>query len=246
MFRFVCIFFILFFSCKENTVNLEFNKLAINKTNATSYPIFVKDSCALEKQFVSKGLININSLDSSIRVSLQYSTSHNFLKKPIYERLQDCYLPCEVAIKLSNAQYFLKQQFPYYNIIVFDATRPLSVQTLMWNDFEMPAKDKINYLANPNDISLHNYGAAVDVGIISNDALLLNMGTEFDTFEELSKPKMENQFYLEGKLSKHALANRLLLRQVMCKAGFTAITSEWWHFNATTKLNAANKYTLIE
>ena len=246
MFRFGCIFFIVFFSCKENTVYQEYNKPPINKTNATSYPIFIKDSCALEKQFVSKGLININSLDSSIRVSLHYSTSHNFLKKPIYEGLQDCYLPCEVAIKLSNAHYFLKQQFPYYNIIVFDATRPLSAQTHMWNDFEMPAKDKINYLAHPNDISLHNYGAAVDVGIISNDALLLNMGTEFDTFEELSKPKMENQFYLEGKLSKNALANRLLLRQVMCKAGFTGITSEWWHFNATTKLNAANKYTLIE
>ena len=57
---------------------------------------------------------------------------------------------------------------------------------------------------------------------------------------------MENQFYLEGKLSKNALASRLLLRQVMCKAGFTGITSELWHFNATTKLNAANKYTLIE
>lgn len=246
MFRFGCIFFIVFFSCKENTVYQEYNKPPINKTNATSYPIFIKDSCALEKQFVSKGLININSLDSSIRVSLHYSTSHNFLKKPIYEGLKDCYLPCEVAIKLSNAHYFLKQQFPYYNIIVFDATRPLNAQTHMWNDFEMPAKDKINYLAHPNDISLHNYGAAVDVGIISNDALLLNMGTEFDTFEELSKPKMENQFYLEGKLSKNALANRLLLRQVMCKAGFTGITSEWWHFNATTKLNAANKYTLIE
>ena len=145
MFRFGCIFFILFFSCKENIVNLEFNKLAINLPNATSYPIFVKDSCALEKQFVSKGLININSLGSSIRVSLQYSTSHNFLKKPIYEGLQDCYLPCEVAIKLSNAQYFLKQQFPYYNIIVFDATRPLHIQQKMWNELDLPFEIKINY-----------------------------------------------------------------------------------------------------
>jgi D-alanyl-D-alanine dipeptidase len=246
MFRIGSIFLLLFFSCKENTVQREYSNSPIHKTNNAIPPVFVNDSCSLEKQFVSKGLININALDTSIRVSLHYSTSHNFLRKPIYNGLQDCYLPCEVAIKLSNAQYFLKQQFPFYNIIVFDATRPLSAQTQMWNDFEMPAKDKINYLAHPNDISLHNYGAAVDVGIISNDAILLNMGTDFDSFEELSKPSKETQFYSEGKLSKNALANRLLLRQVMYKAGFTGITSEWWHFNATTKLNAASKYILIE
>ena len=246
MFRYSCVFIVLFFSCDQNPVHLEYSSSTHGKTSDTLPPFFVKDSCSLEKQFVSKGLINIYSLDTSIRISLHYSTFHNFLKKPIYKGLQDCYLPCEVAIKLSNAQYFLKQQFPYYNIIVFDATRPLSAQTQMWNDFEMPAKDKINYLAHPHDISLHNYGAAVDVGIISNDAILLNMGTDFDTFEELSKPNKENQFYSEGKLTKNALANRLLLRQVMYKAGFSGITSEWWHFNATTKLNAATKYVLIE
>ena len=245
-FGYVFLISILFISCKENTRHVEYSKPPINKTDNTSHPIYVKDSCALEKQFVGKELININSLDTSIRVSLHYSTSQNFLKKPIYQGLQDCYLPCEVAIKLCNAQYFLKQQFPYYNIIVFDATRPLSAQTQMWNDFDMPAKDKINYLAHPHDLSLHNYGAAVDIGIISKDAILLNMGTEFDSFEELSKPKKEKQFYSEGKLTKNALANRLLLRQVMFKAGFTGITSEWWHFNATTKLNAARKYALIE
>lgn len=246
MFRLGCVFLILCVACKENTVYREYHNPPLNKINNDFLPIFVNDSCALEKLFVSKGLININSIDTSIRVSLHYSTSHNFLKKPLYIGLQDCYLPCEVAIKLSNAHYFLKQQFPYYNIIVFDATRPLSAQTKMWNDFEMPAKDKINYLAHPNDISLHNYGAAVDVGIISDDDILLNMGTEFDTFEELSKPNKEIQFYWEGKLTKNALANRLLLRQVMYRAGFSGITSEWWHFNATTKVIAASKYTLIE
>ena len=206
----------------------------------------LKDSCALEKLFVSKNLINIKSLDTSIRVSLHYSTAHNFLKKPIYQGLEDCYLPCDVAIKLCNAHYFLHQQFPNYNLIVFDAVRPLSAQKLMWNELDMPQKEKINYLAHPNDISLHNFGAAVDIGIISNDDVLLDMGTEFDSFVELSKPKKENQFYKEGKLSKMALANRLLLRQVMLKSGFTAITSEWWHFNAVSKAEASLNYILIE
>jgi D-alanyl-D-alanine dipeptidase len=195
---------------------------------------------------IAKHLVNINSLDSNIRVVLHYSTSHNFLNKDLYHGLQNCYLPCEVAIKLSNAQQFLNSQYPNYHLIVFDAVRPLHIQKQMWDELNMPAKDKINYLAHPSDISLHNYGAAVDVGIIGDNDVLLNMGTAFDFFGELSEPKREKEFVENGKLSQEALSNRLLLRNVMMKAGFTTITSEWWHFNATNKITAAAKYELIE
>lgn len=204
------------------------------------------DTSALEYLFIQKNLVNISSLDSNIRVVLHYSTSHNFLNKSLYNGLTDCYLPCEVAIKLCNAQYFLNSQYPNYHLIVFDAVRPLHIQKQMWDELDMPAKDKINYLAHPDDISLHNYGAAIDVGIIGDNDVLLDMGTPFDFFGELSEPKKEKQFVLDGTLSKQALANRLLLRSVMLKAGFAAITTEWWHFNSTTKLIAATKYELIE
>lgn len=206
----------------------------------------VKDTSQLERYLITKGLVNIHSLDTAIRVALHYATSQNFLKKPIYKGLEDCYLPCEVAIKLCNAQVYLKQQFPLYNIIVFDAVRPLSIQQQMWDELDMPTEQKIKYLADPGSVSLHNYGAAVDVGIIGTDNVLLDMGTPFDYFGELSQPKMELQFYKEGKLSKEALANRLLLRQIMLKAGFTTIATEWWHFNSTTKIIAAQQYELIE
>jgi D-alanyl-D-alanine dipeptidase len=106
----------------------------------------------------------------------------------------------------------------------------------MWAELKMPVEEKINYLAHPNDLSLHNYGAAVDVGIIGNNDVLLNMGTPFDFFGELSEPKREKEFVSKGQLSKEALTNRLLLRNVMTQSGFTTITSEWWHFNATNKV----------
>lgn len=208
--------------------------------------IKLNDSCELEKIFVKKNLVNINSLDTNIRVVLHYSTSQNFLNKPLYNGLTNCYLPCEVAIKLCNAQYFLNAQFPNYHLIVFDAVRPLHIQKKMWEELEMPAEQKINYLAHPNDLSLHNYGAAVDVGIIGDNDLLLEMGTPFDFFGELSEPKKEKQLLKNGTLSKEALTNRLLLRNVMTKAGFTTITTEWWHFNSTDKISAAGKYELIE
>ena len=209
-------------------------------------PIKVYDTSTLEHLFIEKNFININSLDSNIRVVLHYSTSHNFLNKALYKGLTDCYLPCEVAIKLCNAQYFLNSQHPNYHLIVFDAVRPLHIQKQMWDELDMPAKEKINYLAHPNDISLHNYGAAVDIGIIGDNDVLLDMGTPFDFFGELSEPKKEKQFVLDGTLSQQALSNRLLLRNVMIKAGFLPITTEWWHFNSTTKIIAATKYELIE
>ena len=208
-------------------------------------PILQRDSCDLEKLYVSKKLVNISSLDSNIRVVLHYSTSQNFLNKPIYKGLTDCYLPCEVAIKLCNAEYFLNSQFSNYHLIVFDAVRPLHIQKQMWDELKMPAQEKINYLAHPSDLSLHNYGAAVDVGIIGENDVLLNMGTPFDFFGELSEPKREKELLKNGQLSQEALTNRLILRNAMTKAGFTTITSEWWHFNATNKVTAANKYELI-
>jgi D-alanyl-D-alanine dipeptidase len=237
---------LLIWSCTTNTnpKNVATKQepiLQLTKAKTKTY-----DTSALERLFISKHLVNINSLDSNIRVVLHYSTSHNFLNKDLYHGLKNCYLPCEVAIKLSNAEQFLNSQYPNYHLIVFDAVRPLHIQKQMWDELDMPAKDKINYLAHPSDISLHNYGAAVDVGIIGDNDVLLNMGTAFDFFGELSEPKREKEFVENGKLSQEALNNRLLLRTVMMKAGFTTITSEWWHFNATNKVTAAARYELIE
>jgi D-alanyl-D-alanine dipeptidase len=248
--RFLCKIILLvvalyFMSCspkrESQSIHTTADTIFISKESVNK-----KNILPLEAGLVKQGLINVHELDASIRVSLHYATSYNFLHKPMYEGLQDCYLPCEVAIKLSNAQYYLKQDFPNYNIIVFDAVRPLHIQKQMWEELKMPAAQKINYLAHPSDISMHNYGAAVDVGIIGNNDVLLDMGTPFDFFGELSEPKKEEYFYKTGALSQKALANRLLLRKCMLKAGFTTITSEWWHFNSTSKTEAAKRYTLIQ
>ncbi len=224
------------FASKNNPVILFQKKENVNTS----------DTSTLEHLLIEKKLVNISSLDSNIRVALHYSTSQNFLNKPLYEGLTSCYLPCEVAIKLCNAQFYLKSQFPNYNLIIFDAVRPLHIQKQMWDELEIPAKQKIKYLANPNELSLHNYGAAVDIGIIGNNNVLLNMGTPFDFFGELSEPKKEKQLLAKGTLSKEALNNRLILRNAMKKAGFTIIGTEWWHFNSTNKITAVSKYELIK
>ena len=248
IYKLLNVFILLIFTdCSPSSerINVTVKKQAINlqkdKENRK-----INDTSALEHLLIQKNLININSLDSNIRVVLHYSTANNFLNKPLYDGLTNCYLPCEVALKLCNAQYYLKSQFSNYNLIIFDGVRPLKIQKQMWEELNMPLKQKVKYLANPNELSLHNYGAAVDVGIIGNNDLLLDMGTPFDFFGELSEPKKEIKNIKNGLLSKEALSNRLLLRSVMIKAGFRMITSEWWHFNSDTKASAAAKYQLIE
>jgi D-alanyl-D-alanine dipeptidase len=203
------------------------------------------DTSELERYFIDKQLINVQQLEPDIRVALAYATDQNFLQKVVYKGLNRCYLPCQVAIKLCNAEYFLNREYPSCHLIVFDAVRPLHIQQQMWDELDMPPAKKINYLADPSQISLHNYGAAVDVGIIS-DSTLLDMGTAFDSFNELSQPKNEARFLKEGTLSEKAYNNRLMLRRAMLRAGFSMMYTEWWHFNATNKTTAAARYGLIE
>lgn len=175
-----------------------------------------------------------------------YNTNVNFLGRSFYNGLDQCYLNCETATKLNNAQKLLKRQFPYYNLIVFDAARPAHIQKMMWDSLKMNPVVKYDYLARPDELSLHNFGAAVDVSIIGENGVLLDMGTPYDYFGELAQPKMEMDLYANGKLRKSSLFNRLLLRNTMIQSGFYPITSEWWHFNACNKEYAAANYILIQ
>ncbi len=246
-FSFFCLLIInLFLSCNTDHSNKTLLHRTLETKNLETHTHIKRvDTSVFEKYLLSYDLIDIQSLDTSIRVELAYATNHNFLKKVIYLDIKNAYLPCEMAIKLANAQYYLHQFTPNYHVIVFDAVRPLVCQQKMWDELALPFSVKINYLAHPNHISLHNYGAAVDVGIISDSDVLLDMGTAFDSFNELSEPKKEWLFYKNKKLTKAQYANRLLLRKVMVMAGFTTIATEWWHFNADNKATATLKYKLV-
>jgi zinc D-Ala-D-Ala dipeptidase len=235
----------LLVSCEPQGIPV-FQKNVPPLANETIRKVISSDSSELERMFVLNGLLNIHEFDTNIRVLLFYNTDRNFLGRNLYQGLNKCYLPCEVAIKLGNAQKFLKEEFPLYNLIVFDATRPHHIQKMMWDSLKMETKEKYSYVARPEEFSLHNYGAAVDVGIIGENHLLLDMGTPFDYFGELAQPKLEEQNLANGSLDSIAHRNRLLLRRVMMRAGFNPIPSEWWHFNACTKVYASANLKLIE
>ncbi len=191
------------------------------------------------------GLVDISDLDSNIIVKLQYATKNNFLGTNVYGDLTHAYLQKEVAEKLVNASNDLIKIMPNYRIVVLDAARPLSIQKIMWDEAKIPQELKERYLANPIYGSLHNYGAAVDVTLADSTGSYLDMGTLFDSFENLAYPTFEQDNITSGKLSPIQVNNRLILRSVMKLAGLSSIATEWWHFNSCSREYAKKHYPLI-
>jgi len=245
-------YFLLFFAigCTDKPAEpLVITKTIVKVPKDSVIPIVKSkaDTSLFEKYLFSYGLTNVNDLDTSIKLSLKYSDTANFLHICIYDTLTKALLPCAIALRLCNVQYYLKHINPDLSLIIFDATRPLSKQKLMWDSLKMEPNYKYNYVSPPWDISLHNYGAAVDLSIIDiKKNQLLDMGTSFDYFGKLAEPIYEYQFLKNKQLSDTAYKNRLLLRDIMKKAYFYSINSEWWHFNACNKDFAALTYTLIK
>lgn len=200
----------------------------------------------VEKQLIEMGLVNIHDLDSEIVVDLHYSTADNFIGLDMYGDFNECYLQKDVAEKLAEAQKFLRKRYPYYSLVVYDAVRPLHIQQQMWDTLVLPPGQKIKYLSNPENGSLHNYGAAVDLSIIDENGIPLDMGTPFDFFGEKAHPVKEKELLESGELSQRQVFNRELLRSVMRQAGFFGIQTEWWHFNSCTRTVAAEKYEMVQ
>ena len=199
----------------------------------------------MERVFVYLHLQNVQELDNSIQVDLRYASTRNFLKTNMYGDINRAYLQKEVAKRLIKAQKYLKDSFPNYSLIIFDAARPVSVQQYMWDHINIPIRNRSKYLSNPKYSSMHNYGAAVDLSIIDENGKLLDMKTDFDSFKKIAYPFYEKKYLKSGALSRKQYNNRLLLRYVMKKAGFNSITTEWWHFSMFSRKYVSTHYPKI-
>jgi len=214
-------------------------------SSSANNTLLSRDTTELEKVFILLKLTNIHTLDSSIQVDLRYASENNFMKMNMYGQLDQAYLQLDVVKKLVKAQQLLKNRQPHYSLIIFDATRPLSIQQLMWDKIKVPAHMRSKYLSDPKYGSLHNYGAAVDVSIVDENGKLLDMATPFDSFEKMAYPFYQERYYKAGKLTEEQYRNRRLLQSVMKKAGFMTITTEWWHFNSCYRKQADKWYPKV-
>lgn len=198
-----------------------------------------------EARLRAMGLVDIAEMDSSIAVQLVYATPYNFLGKQLYHDLHKAFMLPEMAEKVLKAQQDLKRIRPDLNLLIYDASRPVSVQYEMWN--MVKGSNMMIYVSNPNKgHGMHNYGAAVDVTLMDCTGLPLPMGSEYDYFGEEAHTTHEQQMLQEGRITKREFENRLLLRKVMTGAGLHTIQSEWWHFNLTNSENERQKLKLID
>jgi zinc D-Ala-D-Ala dipeptidase len=210
------------------------------------FPAKIPDTSGMEKKLMDAGLVNVGLLDPAILVDLRYGSNRNFMGVGFYQGFNKCYLQKEVAIKLVNAQRNLKKNHPELTIMVWDAARPQSVQYAMWKALKPPPGLAKGFLvSNPARGSLHNFGCAVDVTLADADSIPLDMGTDFDCFDEIAWPVSEQKMLKDAKLTEAQVTNRKLLRSVMYAAGFWNIQTEWWHFNAMRREAASAKYRMI-
>ncbi len=207
----------------------------------------INSFCYNYKQLLKQsGYVDIHDIDSSIMIALRYATTNNFLNRDMYNGFKECYMQPETAEKLKKAQTIIHQQNSDLTIVVFDATRPWSVQKLMWDSVQLSTEEKCRFLAHPSKHSMHSFGAAIDCGLANTQGVLLDMGTEFDFAGEKAFPCLEKKLQQKGILSQKQIDNRQLLRNAMTRAGFTINSYEWWHFNACTKQYACQHYILIK
>ncbi len=239
---FLSIFVIIcFISCNENKKNN--SKTSDKKTQSK---VDLKKDTIQDSVLLSLGLYYVTNINPDILYDLKYTYEDNFLSKKLYTKIKKPYLQREVAIRLSNCQFYLDSIKPGFKLLIYDAVRPVSVQKIMWNSMDsLPPKIRKRYVSPPTSRSLHNYGAAVDITLVNENGVPLDMGAQYDEFNKIAYPRLEQHFFKNGKLTSQQYENRKLLRQVMNSQNFKVLSTEWWHFNACTKKYAKRNYKLL-
>jgi len=193
------------------------------------------------------GLTDVCFWEPTIQYHLVYATADNFLKKSLYNsKLTKAWLHPHAALMLIHAQELLRKEHPELSLLIYDAARPVEVQRIM-ADWAKRTNNS-NFVADPSKGGggQHNVGMAVDVTLVNDQGEWLPMGTPFDYIGPEAHTDQEDDLLKRRRITPSEYNNRRLLRRVMEGAGFTSISSEWWHFNACSREEANKKYKLIE
>ena len=169
--------------------------------------------------FRASDLVEIVTLDSSIRLDVRYAGTDNFLSTPLYEQAR-AFLQRPAAEALVRVSHALRAQG--YGLLVHDAYRPWYITKIFW---DATPPDKHDFVANPADGSRHNRGCAVDLSLYRlSDGQAVDMPSVYDEMSERAYPA-----YTGGTDAQRNM--RDFLRAAMEKEGFTVYPFEWWHFD---------------
>lgn len=161
------------------------------------------------------------------------------------------YLRQGVVNSLIKAKTQLQQHYPHWQILIFDAYRPVEVQQFMidytFNQIavaqgcEFPvSEDKREVIINhvyqfwavPSmDLATpppHSTGAALDITLVDENHQQIDMGSPIDETSERSYPDYFANSKQPHKQEYHL--HRQILKDAMIAAGFQQHPNEWWHF----------------
>jgi len=188
-------------------------------------------------------LVDVVKLVPDLQVELKYSTTDNFMGRDVYGDVTACRLQEDAARKLARAQELLRRARPDLRLRAYDCARPFHVQKEMWK--LVKGTPKAPYVADPKVGSIHNHGCAIDLTLATKEGRPLDLGTPYDHFGREAHVDGEVALFEAGKLTAEQWANRLLLREVMVRAGMRPLANEWWHFDCAPRPEAVKKYPRI-
>jgi D-alanyl-D-alanine dipeptidase len=164
-------------------------------------------------------LVELVTIDRTIRLDIRYATRDNFLSTPVYTQAR-AFLQRPAAEALVAASAELRRHG--WGLLVHDAYRPWYVTKVFW---EATPPDKREFVADPALGSKHNRGCAVDLTLYDLESgRPAVMPSLYDEMSERASPT-----YAGGSAAERR--RRDLLRSVMEAHGFTVYEHEWWHFD---------------
>ena len=164
-------------------------------------------------------LLDVTTLDSTIRLDIRYATTNNFLSSAFYSSPR-AFLQRPAAEALARAHVTLRAMG--YGLLIHDAYRPWYVTKVFWD--ATPAVSRW-LVANPARGSKHNRGAAVDLTLYD---LRTGQPVEMPSTYDEASPRAESDY--RGGTARQRW-HRALLRRVMEAEGFAVNPREWWHFD---------------
>ena len=169
--------------------------------------------------FLKSDLVELTSLDPTIKLEIRYATSNNLFGTPFYSQAR-AFLQRPAAEALVRANASLRPLG--YGLLVYDGYRPWYVTKMFW---DATPPEKHIFVADPSQGSRHNRGAAVDLTLYD-----LKTGTPVEmvsTYDETTDRAYPNY---PGGTSRQRWY-RALLRHAMEAQGFSVYDAEWWHFD---------------
>jgi D-alanyl-D-alanine dipeptidase len=164
-------------------------------------------------------LVELITLDNTIKLDIRYATENNFVGKKVYPEAR-AFLQRPAAKAVIRVHRKLKKQG--YGLLIFDGYRPWAITKLFW---EVVGDYQKKFVADPVTGSKHNRGCAVDLTIFDlKTGKPLRMPSEYDEFTDRASPD-----FTGGTEEEHR--NRDRLRRLMEAEGFTVNPNEWWHFD---------------